>query len=127
MAIILPKKEGEEKPKERKPKNGYNGHIVFQNEVKKCDRYALVGINLLCKFGEFMLINKVGVKLFIEHDEWMHRRMDRGRAFYNLPSRAYWPVGGINCAETGRERLKSLTTLLSPVSIKTYPRKHPVL
>ena len=45
---------------ERKPKNGCGGHIVFQNEGKNCDRHTLVGINILCKFGEFMLINEIG-------------------------------------------------------------------
>ena len=74
MAIIKPKK------------NGYGGHIVFQNDGKNYDRHALAGINLLCKLAEFIFIYEVGVKHFVKLDEGMHRQADRGRACYNLQS-----------------------------------------
>ena len=39
------------------------GHLVFQNEAKIYDITTLVGINLLCKFGKFMLMNNGGMPL----------------------------------------------------------------
>ena len=76
-----------------KKKNGSSGHLVFQNEAKSQERHAFVDINLLCKFGEFMFINKGVMKPFIKRDEQTDGRTDGHQAFYNLPSRAYRPAG----------------------------------
>ena len=46
------------KNEEKKSKNGCGGHLVFQNDAKSYERHAVVDINILFKFGEFMLINK---------------------------------------------------------------------
>ena len=81
------------KNEEKKWKNGSGGHLVFQNEAKSYERHAFVDINLLCKFGEIMFINKGVMKLFIKRDERTHARTHGHRAFYNLPSRAYRPAG----------------------------------
>ena len=62
------------KNEEKKWKNGSGGHLVFQNEAKSYERHAFVDINLLCKFGEFMFINKGVMKLFIKRDERTHAR-----------------------------------------------------
>ena len=67
---------------EKRLKNSYCGQTGFQNVAKSCDRHALVDIHILCKFGEFMFINKGDVK---DTHRW--------RVFYNLASRAYRPVG----------------------------------
>ena len=62
------------KNEEKKRKNGYGGHLVFQNEAKSYERHAFVDINLLCKFGEFMFIKKGVMKFFIKRDERTHAR-----------------------------------------------------
>ena len=43
--------------------------------AKNCDRHALLDINLLCKFVEFMFINVGGTKPLVKHDGWMGRQM----------------------------------------------------
>ena len=70
------------KNEEKKIKNGSGSHLVFQNEAKSYERHAFVDINVFCKFGEFMFVNKGVIKPFIKRDE----RTDGHRAFYNLPS-----------------------------------------
>ena len=37
---------------------GYGGHFVFQNEAKIWHRHVFIAINIPCKFGEGMVINK---------------------------------------------------------------------
>ena len=97
-------------------KNGSGGHFVFQNEAKNHESHAFVDINLLCKFGEFMFINKGGTKPFVKRDERTHRRTDRHRPFYNVPSRAYRLAGDNkvpNCEKFGLKFLvKQLLTRL---------------
>ena len=66
MAIIQPEKEGR-KNYEKQSKNGYDSHIIFQNEPKNRDRHAI-----LCRFSDFMFINEGGMKLFVKRDERTH-------------------------------------------------------
>ena len=65
------------KNEEKKLKNGSGGHLVFQNEAKSYERHAFVDINLLCKFCEFMFINKGVTKPFIKRDERTDGRTHR--------------------------------------------------
>ena len=44
--------------------------------AKNQDKHALVDIKFWCMFGEFMFINKGGMKPFVKCDEWMHTRTD---------------------------------------------------
>ena len=37
---------------------GYGGHFDFQNEAKIWHRHVFIAINIPCKFGEGMVINK---------------------------------------------------------------------
>ena len=39
-------------------KIGYGGHFVFQNKAKILHRHVLIAINIPCKFGEDICINK---------------------------------------------------------------------
>ena len=72
--------------KKKKLKNGSGRHLVFQNQAKSYERHAFVDINILCKFGKFMLIKKGVMKSFIKRE---NRRM-HARTFYNLLSQ---PIG----------------------------------
>ena len=75
------------KNEEKKSKN--DGHLVFQNEAKSYERHAFVDINLLCKFDEFMFINKGIMKPFIKCDEWTdahtQARTDMGHFIISRP------------------------------------------
>ena len=63
------------KNEEKKSKNGCGGHLVFQNGAKSYERHAFIDINLLCKFGEFMFINKGVMKPFINiNSPNLHKR-----------------------------------------------------
>ena len=64
------------KNEEKKSKNGSDSHLVFQNEAKSYERHAFVDINLLCKFGEFMFVNKGVMKPFIKRDKLTDGRTD---------------------------------------------------
>ena len=55
----------------------YDGHFVFQNEAKLLYRQVYIAINILCKFGEDILIN-----------EWTDAQMHGRKVFYNLPTTA---------------------------------------
>ena len=70
--------------------------ILFFRMRKKIVRHTLVGLNILCKFGEFMFIIEILMKRLVKHYERMHRPTDRGLAFYNLLSRTYQPTGDLN-------------------------------
>ena len=77
------------KNEEKKWKNGYGGHLVFQNEAKSYERHAFVDINLLCKFGEFMFINKGVMKSYIKRDGRTHARTDIEHFIISRPG----PIG----------------------------------
>ena len=78
---------------EKKRKNDSGGHLVFQNEAKIYKRHTFVDINLLCKFGEFMIVHNVkkGVmKPFIKCDGRTHtHKMDIGHFIISCPE----PIG----------------------------------
>ena len=45
---------------------GYGGHFVFQNEAKILHRIVFIAINIPCKFGEDMFINKLDIKVYVK-------------------------------------------------------------
>ena len=42
----------------------YGGHLVFQNAAKIFQRQVFISINIPCKFGEDIFINKLDIKVY---------------------------------------------------------------